>query len=184
MDSFLLRQARVVPLIMIAPILLGLAVDDYDSLTQHMSELELRAGAVSWVVRISAFLAGASIFGFGLALMLDGRRVRFAATPWIAAAFGVGMMSNGVFIIGNPLHGLYGLPIFSVLVPAAFSAEYRETWGLSRGFVRFSCWFAVLNLLYMWGLLAGFDPEAYRGLTQRAATVVMFGWFAFVPRSA
>lgn len=170
------------PLIMIAPILLGLWVDDYDSLTQHMSELELRTGAVSWTVRISAFLSGASIFGFALGLLFDDRRVPFAATPWIAAAFGVGMMSNGVFIIGSPLHGLYGLPIFSVLLPLAFSAEYRTTWDLGAGFVRFSSWVAVLNLLYMWSLLVGFDPEDFRGLTQRAATVVMFGWFAFVPK--
>ena len=183
MSSLLLRQARVLPLVMVVPILLGLVVDDYDSLAQHMSELELRAGAVSWTVRISAFLAGASIFGFALGLLFDDRRVPFAATPWIAAAFGVGMMSNGVFLIGSPLHGLYGLPIFSVLLPVAFSAEYRETWRLGSGFIRLSCWLAVLNLIYMWGLLVGFDPEGYTGLTQRLATVVMFGWFAFVPAS-
>lgn len=182
MSSLLFGQARLLPLVMIVPILLGLAVDDYDSLSQHMSELELRTGVVSWAVRISAFLAGASIAGFGLGLMLDERRVRFAATPWIAIAFGIGMMSNGIFLIGSPLHGLYGLPIFSVLLPVAFSAEYREVWGLRAGFIRLSCWLAVLNLTYMWGLLVGFDPEGYTGLTQRLATVVMFGWFAFLPR--
>ena len=49
--------------------------------------------------------------------------MRCAASLWIAAAFGVGMMSNGILLIGSPLHGFYGLPIFSVLLPPAFTAE-------------------------------------------------------------
>ena len=184
MDSYLLRQSRYGPLTMVAPMLLGCFVGDYDSLSQHMSELELRTGTVAWIVRVAAILAGLSILGFAAGLILDSRRVRLALTPWIAAAVLVGMISNGVLVIGSPLHGLYGLPIFSVLLPVAFCAEYQSSWRLTPAFICISTWAAALTLLYMWSLLAGFDPEAYRGLTQRAATLVMFGWFAWVPRRA
>lgn len=191
--AFFMRQAIFVPLAMIAPILVGLFVADYNSVAQHMSELELRTDWIAWVVRFGAGVSGLSIMLFAVGCFLlpqentsgvdQGGGVRFSFTGLVAMLFGVGMVSNGVFIIGSPLHGLYGLPIFSVLVPAFFVAEYARTAAADiwpTWFTGFSLLVALLALIYMWALLVGFDPAAYRGLTQRTSTLVSFGWYAAV----
>jgi len=38
---------------------------------------------------------------------------------------------------------------------------------------------AYVVLVYMWALMAGLDPAATKGLTQRFAVVPMFGWFGY-----
>ena len=48
---------------------------------------------------------------------------KLALVEAFAALFGAAMLANGVFPTGNPLHGLYGLAIFSILVPVFYASE-------------------------------------------------------------
>jgi hypothetical protein len=79
--------------------------------------------------------------------------------------------------MGSPLHGLYGMGLFMALVPAFFAAEFRGAIGAHR-ICKVSMAVAVFNLSYLWLMLSGFDPEGFQGMTQRVATVVIFGWYS------
>ncbi len=85
------------------------------------------------------------------------------------------MISNGVFVMGSPLHGLYGLGFFMVLVPAFFATEVAPANSTLRSLSMFA---ALTIMLYLWLMISGFDPQAFRGLTQRVATLLIFGWYA------
>ena len=176
MRDLLIRAGWIATFAMMAPMAAGIIVADHNSITQHMSELQLLDGWVSCSVRIGAMVAGLAITLFSVGCLLLSGRLAWSWTALVGLAFGVGMISNGVFIIGSPLHGLYGLPIFSILVPAFFVAEFPKTRVLG-GFVGLSLAASSLGLFYMWILLVGLDPDAYRGLTQRIATLISFGWF-------
>ncbi|MEM9170505.1 MAG: DUF998 domain-containing protein [Pseudomonadota bacterium] len=173
----LIRQAYIAPLAMLPPIVIGLFVADYNWLAQHMSELQLRAAPIAWTIRIGAATAGVSVFLFAVGCLFLRCGVQFSWTFLAAALFGAGMVGNGVFPIGSPLHGLYGLPIFMSLVPAFFVAEFPRA-APGGWFRHVSLASAFVSLAYLWGMLIGIEPEAYRGATQRAATLVTFGWYA------
>ncbi|MEO0550024.1 MAG: DUF998 domain-containing protein [Pseudomonadota bacterium] len=177
MANGLMKAGAIAPVMMIIPMIVGLLVGQHNSLSQHMSELQLLGGWIPWSVRISAGLAGVAIILFAGACCLLRGGFRFSWTGIAAFLFGVGMVSNGVFVMGSPLHGLYGLPIFSILVPAFFVAEFHDriSW---KGFIGLSLAASTLSLVYMWILLIGLDPAAYRGLTQRLGTLIIFGWFS------
>ena len=175
MANTLLKAGAIAPVMMIIPMIAGLLVGEHNSISQHMSELQLLGGWPLWSVRISAFLAGVAIIVFAVGCLMLKRG--FSWTGLAALAFGIGMASNGIFIIGSPWHGLYGMPIFSLLVPAFFVAEFQAKFSW-KPLIGLSLAASTLNLFYMWFLFAGLDPAAYRGLTQRAATLIMFGWFA------
>jgi hypothetical protein len=176
MSKFLFRQALYLPLAaMLVPAVVSWFVPGYSSVSQHMSELELLGGSVASITRVAAIVSGTSIVLFALGLLGYSRRYLFTALA--SAVFGLSMISNGIFIMGSPLHGLYGIGLISVLGPAFFAAE-SQGMGMEP---RASAWFlaaALLTLLYMWLLFAGLDPLPYHGLTQRLAVIVMFGWYS------
>jgi hypothetical protein len=175
MSKYLLRQGLFLPLAaMLLPVLVGFFVPGYSSVSQHLSELEPRGGFEGATTQISAAVSGVSIALFGLGAFVYSRAFRF--TAFASGLFGIAMISNGVFIMGSPLHGLYGTAMVSALVPAFFAAESRDAnvtvanaWHLAA---------ALLTLAYMWLLMSDLDPAAYRGLTQRVAILVTFGWFS------
>jgi hypothetical protein len=172
----LLRQARYLPLAaMLVPVAASWFVPGYSSVSRHMSELEMLGGPVSAITRVAAIVSGASILLFGLGLL--GYSRRYAFTALTAAVFGLSMVSNGVFVMGSPLHGLFGVGLVAVLGPAYFVAESHGI-GLPP---RARAWLLAASLLtlgYMWLMFSGLDPSPYRGLTQRLAVLVMFGWYS------
>ncbi len=174
MRAKLLKQSIVVPLgALLVPIVIALTLPGYSSISQHVSELETLDHPVAFITRCASVVTGLSIFLFGLGAALSDSR-KFVFTVVSSSLAGASMISNGVFVSGSPLHGLYGLALFAVLVPACFAAEL----GGSPRIVRISLAVAVLSMAYFWLQLSGFDPQGFRGLTQRIAMVVMFGWYA------
>ena len=177
MTNFAIKQATVVPLAaMIVPMLVGLALPGYSSISQQMSELEMYAPAADIATRIAAIVSGASIVLFGLGLLRIGLR-QFAFTALAAIVFGISMVSNGIFTMSGPLHGLYGIGIFCVVAPAFFAAEFRDS-TRSRTIGTLSMAIAVISLLYNWMMIVHFDPAGFQGLTQRAFAIVAFGWYS------
>lgn len=183
MKLILVRQAIVVPLVaMLLPILMAFALPGYSSISQHISEVALLDHPIAIVQRGAAMVTGLSIllFGIGLVLLAPGN---FRFTAVAATAFAASMISNGIVVMGSPLHGLYGLGLFMVLVPAFFAVEFPQEWGRRR-IRNLSMLAALLNLVYMWLMISGLDPAKFTGLTQRIATLIIFGWYAFASYGA
>ncbi|WP_158790983.1 DUF998 domain-containing protein [Granulicella sp. L60] len=178
MNRFLLKQSLILPLgAMLVPMLMGFTISGYSSLSQQLSELELLHHPAAQATRIAAIVCGASIILFSLALMQRGLR-QYLFTSFSALIFGASMVSNGIFVMGSPLHGLYGIGFFVVLVPAFFAAEFTPT-AHSTTVRTISMAIAVYNLLYIWLMITRLDPMGFHGLTQRISIFFWFGWYSF-----
>lgn len=178
MKDALIKQAIAVPLgAMLVPILIAFFLPGYSSVSQHISEVALLDHPVALIQRLAAFVTGISITLFGIGLFLA-KGAKYTAVA--AVLFGASMVSNGLFVMGSPLHGLYGLGFFMVLVPALFAAE---TSAVGSSLRNLSMLVALVIMFYLWLMLSGFDPKAFRGLTQRIATLLIFGWYAIASYS-
>ena len=162
-------QSWIAALAMILMITLSLFDPLHDPLTQHMSELALGSPWAAIAVRVLPGIMGLSLIAFGLGCF--GRNAVWTGISGVL--FGVAMLANGIFPTGNPLHGLYGLAIFSVLVPVFYASEMNPPPALRQ--LSFATSFFALA--YIWSLLAGLEPPALRGVTQRLFSMVAFGWF-------
>lgn len=156
-------QAVFLPFgVMLALMGVGLAVPGYDSVAQHLSELGLLGGWPARMEQVAGIVSGGSILVFSLALLADGRR--FACTALTSVLFGLSMVGNGVFPMGSPLHGLYGIGFFVVLVPLFFLLELGP---VASARIRWASRLAaLLTLTYLWSMLAGLDPLRFHGLTR------------------
>lgn len=171
-----IQQAVYVPLgAMLALIAFAFTVPDYHSLSQHLSELGLMPGLRAKAVQVGGLVSGSAIILFSLALLAHGRR--FALTVLTSILFGVSLVSNGVFTTGSPLHGFYGIGIFSILTPLLFLVELGPQASTPMA------WFArassLLGMAHLWLMMSGIYPEPYRGFTQRLALLPAFGWYTF-----
>ena len=171
----LIGQGWIAALAMALMVVLSLFDPLHDPLTQHMSEIIDGSRWSAIALRVFPSLAGVCfvILGWGC----WGRGGFW--TGLTSALFGAAMVSNGVIPTGSPWHGLYGLAVFSVLVPACFAAEFPVGGGLRW----LSLGVAFAGLIYMWALVfVGLDPPEYRGVTQRVFSLIAFGWFAIAAR--
>lgn len=175
--TLLKLSAIFTPLGILIPMICGVVVTGYSSISQQMSELEMVGGLPDVAARTGGIVSGLAIVAFAVALVLH-KPTRMPFTSFLALVFGLSMISNGLFKMGGPLHGLYGIGLAVILVPASFAAE-RPYDPQDRQTVQLSLLAAVLTLAYFWATLTGQDPAALRGLTQRLASVVMFGWFSY-----
>lgn len=170
----MIRQAVVVPLgIMLVLIGFGLTVPGYSSVSQHLSELGLLGGLPARMEQAAGVISGGSILLFSAALLVEGRR--FALTTLTSSLFGLSMVFNGIFPMGSPLHGLYGIGFFVVLTPLFFLLDLGPKASVRIGWTSRAA--SLLTLAYLWSMVAGLDPLPYHGLTQRLAIVPMFGWY-------
>ncbi|MEM9502213.1 MAG: hypothetical protein AAF941_10270 [Pseudomonadota bacterium] len=171
-SSRLIAQGWIAAAAMALMVVLSLFDPLHDSMTQHMSEIISGSWWSALAIRVLPGVMGVSIFLFGLGCF--GRSRGWSWSGIASLLFGAAMVANGVFPAGNPLHGLYGLAVFSVLVPVFYAAEYPA----KTAFKQVSLAVAFVSLLYMWLLLVGLEPPEYRGMTQRVASLASFGWFA------
>lgn len=171
----MIKQAQFVPLgALLVIILTGILIPGYSSVSQHMSELGLLDHPAAHVMHLCAMVGGASVVVFGIGLKLQQPRT-FSFTTLAAVTFGVAFFVSGIFHSG-PLHGLYGLTMFYVLVPAFFVAELPAELR-SPFIVKASLLAALLALCYMWFLFSGLEPHGIRGITQRVGALIIFGWY-------
>lgn len=178
MNRTLLKISTIGPIVgMLLPMIAGWLTPGYSSISQHMSELEMISGAASIATRTGSLISGFTIVLFGIAL-LAARSRRMPFTAGAALIFGVSMISNGVFTMGSPLHGLYAIGLSNVLTPALFAAERQRDPGATDVDL-LSLTASVLSLVYMWALITGVEPVATHGLTQRLACIPLFGWYSY-----
>lgn len=178
MKNILIKQAMVIPLAAaLLPILIAFTVPGYSSVSQHLSELAIVDHPIALIIRIADVVMGLSLLLLATGLLLWAPK-RFTFTIITSCIVGASMMSNGVFVMGSPLHGLYGAGLILPLAPACFAAEFARGHQRDWKIVKLSLAVALFTMVYLWLMLFGFDPEEYRGLTQRIATLVMWGWYS------
>jgi Protein of unknown function (DUF998) len=158
----------------------GWLVPGYSSIAQQASELTLIGGAPRIAVDLAAIGVGIflAIFAVGL-WRASGKPIAFGALAWIL--FGLSMASNGIWIMGSPMHGAYGLGLIVMVAPALSMVEIggmaeddRTYW--ITGIVSF------IGIFYFWLNTLGYDPVHYRGLTQRiyaSLTLLWPAWAAY-----
>jgi hypothetical protein len=156
---------------------LSLYVPGYSSVGQHLSELDLLHHPIAMAARIVSFIVGLPIAAFGIALLF-GKAPRMVFTGASSVVFGASMISTGIFVMGSPLHGLYGVAMALILVPACYAAELPRRNNTQLA-VTVSLIVAFANLAYLWLLLNHLEPHAMRGLTQRMSILIMFAWYSY-----
>jgi hypothetical protein len=152
----------------------GLAAQGYHPLAQHASELSLLGGLPAAMLSLAAVGAGAAFLLFAAGLWArSGRRVAFGALAW--TMFGLAMVSNGIWPMGGPLHGLYNIGIANLVAPALAALEDRR---LRQDRVMYFATVTVsfASILYLWLNLTGLDPPKLRGLTQRIFSSINSAW--------
>jgi Protein of unknown function (DUF998) len=165
------------PLFLIGMSITGLFTQGYSWIAQHASELSIVPGLPQTLFKLVAipFGLGFIAFGFGLMRLTRGRPV--GAICWIL--FGIAMCSNGIWSMGSPMHGLYALPLVSLIAPALSMAE-SERLRTMKGMWSVTVIVSLCGVFYLWLNMLGLDPQSHRGLTQRLFSSINSFWPAFV----
>ncbi|MDZ7797416.1 MAG: DUF998 domain-containing protein [Candidatus Marinimicrobia bacterium] len=174
------KQGMFLPFIYYAGIYLaGIFAENYRHSGQHASELALNSDpAAVLIFNITAIVTGILLMAFALGLLINFGK-RFPVTAVLLALFGLTFVFGGIFHIGSPWHGMYGLGMSMIITPFIFMYESKDYFtDKSVYYVTFAA--GILIFLYLWSVIAGFDPPALRGLTQRLFALVVFGWIAYV----
>ncbi|MGZ5199240.1 MAG: DUF998 domain-containing protein [Telluria sp.] len=146
----------------------------YSSVSQHSSEILAHGGMSAACFRIAVMGAGAAFILFGAAVWRRSAiAVPLGAIAWVL--FGVSMLSNGVWPMGSPMHGLYGLGMVNLIAPALSHLELSERLPGRRAYAA-TALVSVAGVVYLWMNLTGNDPGALRGLTQRIFSSISSAW--------
>jgi hypothetical protein len=146
----------------------------YHWVSQHASELTLVPGMPNVAIKIAAFGTGISFILFALGLWRHSdRKISWASICWIV--FGLSMLSNGIWNMGDPRHGLYAIGILNIVGPAIALVESRRL-ASDQPVYRATMIVSFSNILYLWLMLTGNDPEGFRGVSQRLFSSINSLW--------
>jgi hypothetical membrane protein len=165
------------PLFLIGMGIAGLFAPGYSWMAQHASELSIVPGLPQTLFKLFAILWGLAFIAFGIGLMRLTGAQSMGAVCWML--FGVAMCSNGIWPMGSPMHGLYAVPLVSLIAPALSLAE-SERLRAMKGMWFVTVIVSLCAIFYLWLNLLRFDPQNYRGLTQRLFSSINSFWPAFV----
>lgn len=156
----------------------GALAPGYSALSQQGSELTLLPGLPRWCLDIAAMGTGVAFFFFAIGLWIEsGRKFALGSLSWIL--FSVAMVSNGIWKMGDPRHGLYAIGIANLIAPAVSLLEMRRL-RTNRVAYAMTAIASAAGILYLWLNLIGADPAAYRGLTQRIFSSINSLWPAVI----
>jgi hypothetical protein len=177
--KFLIKQATFLPLIFFIPVFVaGFLVPNYNLITQHASEITITEFEIAkLVINTGALLTGLSCIILAIGIVLNFKRHFILGT--LLTVFGISMCSNGIYPMGTMMHGFYGIGLILMIIPFVACYELRnET--INKLFFKVSLIVGFVIFIYMWSVLVGLDPADFRGLTQRIASVFIFGWIAYL----
>jgi hypothetical membrane protein len=176
--KYLLKQAILVPAIYFIPVLIaGLLVPDYDMIKQHASEITLTHYKNAILIFDSGMiLSGLSCVLLALGIIFDLRK--FYLSSILLIIFGISMVSNGIFPMGNVMHGFYGIGLIIMLLPFAICYELKNE-NIKKIFFKISIISGIVIFVYFWSMIVHLQPENYSGLLQRIIAIFIFGWIAY-----
>jgi hypothetical protein len=169
----LIKQAMLIPVFSLYNILIGLLVSGYSVISQHISELALEAPFFSYSHRLADILIGLSMCGFAVACQSIANAKFTFLTMF---SFGLTWIFAGIFILGSPLHDLYGLTTFLLIVPVLFALEMKDRY-CSKGFESFSIIISLIHITFFWFFNYGYMPVEFKGLTQRIWVFITLIWY-------
>jgi hypothetical protein len=173
--AFFVRQGHLIWLFSIVNIGIGFVISGFNPLAQSISEVALEAPLFAYTHRFADIAIGLSMCIFGVALnALTSRKISFSMIS--IGLLGVSMVSAGIWTLESPLHLLYNLSIFMIIIPVVFALELKEKIE-SPPFETFCLITSFVHVFVFWCIYAGFIPQEYNGLIQRAWAVLTMGWF-------
>ena len=178
--KYLIKQAVLIPLLFFIPVFIsGFLVDGYDLIRQHASEITLTDNNLAKnILSTGAILTGVSCILFSIGLIYSKKKANIFSSI-LLTFFGLSMISNGLYPMGNPMHGLYGVGLTLMILPFVACYEWKGT-RINVNFFSITIVLGLLIFFYFWLILVGLDPINYKGLTQRIASIFIFGWIAYM----
>ena len=172
-----IKQAHVIWIASIVNIGIGFIIPDFDAFAKSISHVALEAPFFAYTHRAMDIIIGVSmcIFAFGLFKLSP---YSFSAASATTFLLGCSMISAGIWTLESPLHLLYNLSIFMILIPVCTALEFKNKIGSSR-FEIFCVFLSLIHVAMFWLIYAGFIPQDYNGLVQRIWAVPTMGWFGY-----
>jgi hypothetical membrane protein len=152
----------------------GALAPGYSAISQHGSELTLLPGVPHVMLDIAAIGTGVAFIAFAIGMWLEsGKKLAIGAAAFII--FGLSMVSNGIWIMGSPMHGLYALGLVILIAPALSQLESQRLRNNRFAFA-ITAFVSVAGFVYLWMNVVRADPEHLRGLTQRIFSSINSLW--------
>jgi hypothetical protein len=152
----------------------GMVVPGYSALSQQASELLATGRDGAFCLRVGAIGAGLAYIGFAFGVFsLSSRRPAIGAISYLV--FGFSMISNGIWPMGSPMHGLYSIGLLSIIAPALAHIELGKTLRSRRDYF-VTAFVSVAGFVYLWLNVTGNDVKAFSGLTQRVFSSINSFW--------
>lgn len=176
--NYLIKQATLLPFIFFAPVFVaGFLVPNYSFISQHASEITITEFKYAkMIINTGAISTGLSCIILAIGTVLNFKKYYISSI--LIAIFGVSMISNGIYPMGTKMHGFYGIGLTIMIIPFVACYELKHQ-NINTVFFNFSLVSGFVIFIYMWSMLVGLDPANYRGLTQRIASIFIFGWVAY-----
>ncbi|MGO2127546.1 MAG: DUF998 domain-containing protein [Pseudoalteromonas prydzensis] len=174
-NYWLIKQAHIVWIASIVNIGLGVIIPDFDFFAKSISYVALEAPLYAYTHRTANIIIGLSMCGFAFGIYRTSQS-RISSASLSCFLFGISMISAGIWTLETPLHLLYNLSIFMIILPIAFSLEFKNIIK-SQSFENVCVGVTVLHVLMFWLIYAGFIPQDYNGLIQRVWAIPTMGWF-------
>jgi hypothetical protein len=178
--KLLIKQAILLPLYFFVPILIaGILTTDYSAISQHASEITLTKDSTAKIIfSVGEVITGLSCVLLSIGLIIMNKRKNLISAILIII-FGISMISNGLYPMGNPMHGLYGIGLSIMILPFVSCYELKGS-SINNKYFPITITAGLVIFIYFWSMLVGLDPAEYRGLTQRISSLVIFGWIAYL----
>ncbi len=176
-----LKAGHLVWIFSIYNIGIGFFIEGFDAISQSISEVALEAPFFAWSHRTANVLIGLSMCFFSFSLI----RLHKGWLPFstvVISLLGLSMISAGIWTLETPLHLLYNLSIFMILVPVFFAVEFKSQFQ-SETFEKVCLLFSFIHVLVFWSIYANFIPYEYNGLIQRLWAVLTMGWFGLAAKT-
>lgn len=175
MATWALKAGHMVWIFSIYNIFLGFFIPGFDPIGQSISEMALESKFFALTHRGANIVIGLSMCTFALCLQSMYKK-GLSFTMLAIVLLGLSMISAGIWTLETPLHLLYNLSIFMILVPVVFVAEFNND-VKSKSFQTVGILCGFIHVGMFWAIYAGFIPHELNGFIQRAWAVVTMGWF-------
>ncbi|MCC2605978.1 DUF998 domain-containing protein [Planctobacterium marinum] len=175
LDYWLIKQAHLIWLVSIINIGIGVIIPGFDFLAKSISHVALEAPVFAIIHRTADIVIGLSMCGFACAISRTSPN-RFSLASLSTLLLGLSMISAGIWTLETPLHLLYNLSIFMIIVPLAFALEFKNRCH-SLKFEYLCMAITCLHVFMFWLIYAGFIPAEFNGLVQRLWAIPTMGWF-------
>ena len=162
-----------IPLLAMVNISIGFLVPGYSVVSQHISELALETAFVAWTHRITDILIGISMCLFAISCYgMASAKFTFATM----FSFGLTWIFAGIFILGSPLHDIYGLTTILLVVPVIFALEMKGYYP-TNFFEKFSVCVTLIHVTFFWFFSYGYMPDEFKGISQRVWVFITLVWY-------